>query len=430
MSLRQRQGLILALLFLGYCACYFCRADLAVATPLLVDELVGAGVPRDEAVLRLGQVASIGTLAYALGKMFLTGLGDLWGGRRNFLIGLGGATAFTALFAIGGGFPLFTLAWIGNRLTQSIAWSGLLKVSSRWFDFRSYGTVLGFLSVSYLVGDAVARQWMAGLLESGHGWRSLFWLGAAAAGVMFLANLLWLRESRTEVGHPAAEANPFNLYGESEEAPQRLRDLLRPLAGSRVFIVVCALSLGCTIVRETFNNWTPFFLREELGFTMAGAASASALFPAVGAISVLASGWLSDRLGAHSRSALLAVGLACTVGSLLVLRAVDAASLPHWMPLTAIAMTAFCLLGPYSYLGGAMALDFGGKRGSALASGIIDGTGYLGSVIAGDTMARVSVAFGWNGVFLGLAGVSIVSAGGALWLYRRVRRDGRAGRSA
>ena len=47
---------------------------------------------RDAAVLRLGQIASIGTLAYALGKMFLTGLGDLWGGRRNFLIGLGGAT--------------------------------------------------------------------------------------------------------------------------------------------------------------------------------------------------------------------------------------------------------------------------------------------------------------------------------------------------
>jgi sugar phosphate permease len=69
-----------------------------------------------------------------------------------------------------------------------------------------------------------------------------------------------------------------------------------------------------------------------------------------------------------------------------------------------------------------MALDFGGKRGSALASGIIDGTGYLGSVIAGDTMARVSVTFGWNGVFLLLAGVSVVSAMGALWLFRQGRR--------
>ena len=34
---------------------------------------------------------------------------------------------------------------------------------------------------------------------------------------------------------------------------------------------------------------------------------------------------------------------------------------------------SFALLGPYSYLGGGLALDFGGRHGSATASGIIDG---------------------------------------------------------
>ncbi len=38
----------------------------------------------------MGSIASFGVLAYALGKLFLTGLGDFWGGRINFLIGLGG----------------------------------------------------------------------------------------------------------------------------------------------------------------------------------------------------------------------------------------------------------------------------------------------------------------------------------------------------
>jgi len=38
-------------------------------------------------------------LAYALGKWFLTGLGDYWGGKRNLLIATGGAMAFTLLFA-------------------------------------------------------------------------------------------------------------------------------------------------------------------------------------------------------------------------------------------------------------------------------------------------------------------------------------------
>ena len=65
-----------------------------------------------------------------------------------------------------------------------------------------------------------------------------------------------------------------------------------------------------------------------------------------------------------------------------------------------IGIVAFCLLGPYSYLGGAFALDFGGKQASAASSGIIDGIGYIGGVLAGDTVARIARAYGWEGVFV------------------------------
>ena len=138
-SLRRAQIRTLVLLFCGYAACYYCRADLSVATPLLVEELTHHGVSHDEALLRIGWLTSFGVLAYALGKLFLTGLGDYWGGRWNFLIGVGGATLFTLMFAAGGMFPVFTVAWLGNRLTQSLGWAGLIKLSSRWFDYTSYG---------------------------------------------------------------------------------------------------------------------------------------------------------------------------------------------------------------------------------------------------------------------------------------------------
>ena len=183
-SLRRRQALTVLLLFGGYGSLYFCRADLSVATPLLIDELATHGISHADAVIRLGSMTSFGVLAYALGKLFLTGLGDLWGGRMNFLIGLGGATVFTLMFATGSFLPVFTIAWIGNRLTQSIAWAGLIKISSKWFDFSSYGTIIGILSVSYLVGDAAARQWMGILIGHGAGWRAVFYLAAAAAGIM------------------------------------------------------------------------------------------------------------------------------------------------------------------------------------------------------------------------------------------------------
>jgi OPA family glycerol-3-phosphate transporter-like MFS transporter len=416
--LRQRQALTVALLFGGYAACYFCRADLSVATPLLADELGAHGLSHGAAIIRLGTIASAGVLAYAMGKLFLTGLGDFFGGRLSFLIGVGGAAAFTALFAMGGAVPMFMLAWLGNRLTQSIAWAGLLKVSSKWFDYSSYGAIIGLLSLSYLIGDAVARQWMGSLISHGYGWRSLFYLAAAVAGLLLIANFAFLRESRVGAGYVEAKPNPLSLFAASEEPPRSLRELLLPLLRSRAFVLVCALSLGCTIIRETFNMWTPVYLRDALGYSTSSAAGMSAIFPAVGAVSVLATGWLSDRLGVHGRALILFLGLAATAAILVAMMALKPQASASPLPLIAIGSIAFCLLGPYSFLGGAFALDFGGKQAGAISSGMIDGVGYLGAVVAGDSVARVSVAFGWKGVFVALAAVSALAAiaGGRLFV--------------
>jgi sugar phosphate permease len=281
-SLRAAQIRTIGLLFTGYAACYYCRADLSVATPLLADELGRRGMDHGEALVRLGSITSFGVLAYALGKFLLTGLADYWGGRRNFLIGVGGAAVFTLLFGLSGTLPLFTLAWVGNRLTQSVGWAGLVKVSSRWFDYTSYGSILGILSISYLIGDALSRQQMGMLIAHGYGWRALFMFAAAVATVALLASVLWLRESRVDAGHPQPKPNPLNLFAQTDAPPAGVWALLRPLLRSRAFLLVCLLSFGCTIVRETFNTWTPEYLRAQLGFSMSHAATVSAVFPALG----------------------------------------------------------------------------------------------------------------------------------------------------
>jgi sugar phosphate permease len=416
-ALRIAQGRTVLLLFLGYASCYFCRSNLSVATPLLVDELGTRGISHDAAIVSIGSMASWGVLAYAMGKWFLTGLGDYWGGKRNLLIATGGATVFTLLFASSSTLPMFTVAWVCNRLTQSIGWSALVKVSSRWFHYSRYGTVIAILTCSYLIGDAAARQSMGALLEHGVGWRGLFVFGAAVAGSMFIANLLFLRESRTDEGHPEAVANPRNVFAGTAAGPRSFVALVRPLLRSRAFLMVCLLGFATTMVRETFNTWTPVYLRDFLGYSVSHAAALSAVFPGVGAVSVLLAGWASDRLGRNCRALLLMLGLAATAVSLLILTTLHPASAGVVLPLVMIGVVAFCLLGPYAFLPGAFALDFGGKQAGAAASGLVDGTGYLGGVLAGTVMARLSVAFGWGGVFVALASVSALAALGAAYLY-------------
>jgi sugar phosphate permease len=93
-----------------------------------------------------------------------------------------------------------------------------------------------------------------------------------------------------------------------------------------------------------------------------------------GGVSTLAAGFASDRVGQGNRIAAAAPCLLLCVASLLAL-ASTSRSLNGSM--WAIIGVAFWLLGPYSLLAGAVALDFGGRRGSATAAGLIDTAGYL-----------------------------------------------------
>jgi sugar phosphate permease len=416
----------IVLLGLGYSGYYFCRSNLSVVLPDLIRDLAQHGVTASQAQVRLGFIASAGTMAYAVGKFISGSMADMFGGRRNFLGGMAGSILFTLIFVLSGGFPLFTLAWIGNRFFQSMGWVGLVKVSSRWFSYSTYGTVMAVLSLSYLFGDAACRWVMSQLMAFGLGWRGVFLAAAGSLALLLVANLIFLRESPEERGLPSPDANPLNVYGtdgeNKDEKHPGLIAILKPLVASFPFWLVCVLSLGTTLLRETFNFWTPTYFVQFVGLSSSQAAARSALFPLFGGISVLLAGVVSDRLGLNGRNLVLVWGMAAsTVCLVLLARTPGHAS--QWTPVLLVTLVGFLLLGPYSYLAGAMSLDFGGKRGSATAAGIIDGVGYLAGWLSGDTVARITVAFGWKDAFLSMSGVALLTALVALTLaiYQRRR---------
>ncbi len=381
--------------------------------PVLIRDLAQHGITPNEAQIRLGFMASVGTVAYAFGKFFSGALADTGGGKRSFLGGMGGSIFFTIVFAMSGGFPIFTLAWIGNRLFQSQGWAGLVRVSSRWFSYSTYGSVMAVVSLSFLFGDAGCRWMMSELMAHGVGWRGVFFFASGALAVLMLTCLLLLREAPEDRGLPVPEVNPRNVYADEEPdgdgGKVGVGAILRPLLTSFAFWMVCALAFGTTLLRETFNLWTPTYFVQFVGLSSSVAASRSALFPLCGGISVLLGGFLSDKLGPNGRNILVVTGMsACTVCLVLMGRIPSTAG--QWTPTILVGLVGFTLLGPYSYLAGAMSLDFGGKHGSATAAGIIDGFGYMAGWLSGDTIARIAVAFGWRSAFLSLAVVSLLTA--------------------
>jgi OPA family glycerol-3-phosphate transporter-like MFS transporter len=416
-ALRQRhEALVVALLVVGYAGYYACRANLSVGRTSIIDEYAALGFTKET----IGAITSVGTLLYAAGKFFGGSLADLLGGKRMFLAGMGGAVLFTLLFALGGP-ALFMVAWGGNRFVQSWGWGGMVRTVGQWFDARRYGTVMGVVSLSYLFGDFLSKLVMGLLLNLGWDWRGLFYAGAGFLSLMFFATWALLRPTPAEVGLPEPQAHPAVLVDPMAKKAD-WRERLVPLLRSPAFLVVCLLSFGFTLMRETFNEWTPTYFEEFAGLAKGDAGLAASLFPLIGGISVLLVGWWTDRMGRGGRALVIGGGLVVSALTLVAMVNLSPGS-PASLSVVLVGAVAFVLIGPYSLLAGAIALDFGGPEAGSTASGWVDGVGYVGGIISGYGVAKLAQQAGWGSAWTMLATVAAVSAVASLAYWRLERRS-------
>ena len=413
------QTTTLLTLTFGYAGYYFCRSNLSVVMPLLLDEFGGPGFDKET----IGDIASIGVIFYAAGKFFNGVLVDFLGGRRLFLLGMALSVGATIAFGLSTGVAAFMIVWSVNRLVQSVGWVALVKVSSHWFSVRHYGRAMGILCLSFLFGDALAKYSLGRLIDFGVGWRGVFFASAGVLAALALAATFMLRERPRDVGEAEPQAHPRNVYGEkgNETRPESVLSLLIPLLTHRGFLIIIMMNMALTLIRETFNTWTPLYLYEVHTLSAGEAAQVSALFPLFGGVSVLLAGQLTDRLAKGQRGWVMVVFLLPVPLILLALSRLDAAA-GVTLPVVLICATALLLLGPYAFLSGVISLDLGGRRGSSTTAGVVDGFGYMGGAMAGRGFGALAQRYGWDYGFAVLAGLAALAAAAAVaywWDHER-----------
>ena len=207
--------------------------------------------------------------------------------------------------------------------------------------------------------------------------------------------------------------------------------LLVPLAKSPKFWSLVILSALLTLIRETFNSWTPIYLTEELLMSDGDAATASMVFPLAGTFSALLGGYLVDRIPGAWRGAIPLV--------FLVFLSINLAGLAAFaeyyqgegtwaivLALFLIGMTAMFLIAPYSFLDGVFTLELAGKQGCAATASIINGAGYIGAILSGVVTGVAADGSGWSLVFVILTVMAIISMGfqALYWVFdlRDMRR--------
>lgn len=383
-----------AALLVGYAGFYICRSNLSVAVPALVAD-PAAGVDRTA----IGAITSAGVVAYAAGKLVNGIAGDFVGGKALFLAALFLSVAATVAFGASSGAPLFTLIWVVNRFVQSAGWGGLTKTAAHWYPATRYGAVMSLLSLSYLFGDAAGRFLLGTLMSAGLDWRSVFFVSAGVLCAIGVVNLFVLKGSPGDVGLPEPAVSTSNIFGTGGSAsrPANVIELLKPYATSTSFWLICGLSFGMTLIREAFNAWIPVYLVDAHQLAPGIAAQYSALFPLVGGVSCIVFGVVTDRTPGN-RVVLMVPALTLCAVSLWIL-ALATARHDVGLSLLAIGATALFLLGPYTLLAGAIALDLGGRKGSATAAGLIDTAGYLGGTLSGFGIGKFAEAGGWSAAF-------------------------------
>ncbi len=404
-------------LFIGYSGYYLCRSNLAVATPLIIGEYGAQGINKEV----MGQIASLGVIFYSVGKVINGVIGDLVGGKKVFIFGMAGSVLATVGFGMGAGLSVFFAAWGFNRAVQSMGWGGLVKVTAAWFSYRSYGKIMALLSLSFLFGDIVAKLLLGQLIGLGLQWRELFFVAAAVLAVIAILDVFLVKESPERLGLPAPPVNPDNLFTKkgAEERAGGLRELLLPYFRSLSFRLVLVMSFGLTAIREAFNFWVPTYLFEVAGMSESVASKFSSLYPVFGMVSILAAGYLSDTVARGRRGVIILLAL-LPMTAILGLMSANLAS--DWLPLLFISLVGLLLLGPYSFLAGAMSLDAGGRKGAATAAGLVDAFGYLGGTLSLWLTGLLAQRVGWNGAFgvLALLAAGTAAAAGVFyWTQER-----------
>jgi OPA family glycerol-3-phosphate transporter-like MFS transporter len=427
---RARRGLNWAVVGLMYTSYYFCRYNFSYANKAIADEF-------HFSYQQMSTILSVNFVAYGCGQIINGLLTDRIGGKRAMLIGAAGTVTMNLLFGAAsfwGLLSLFALLWSLNGYVQAFGAPGFIKINTPWFSEKGRGTFAGIFGFMINLGRLAANKLLPAVLAGftflgmwhvpPQHWRWLFWIPAGVATIVAIVLALTVKDTPEECGYR-------NLFaGEADHADAdihgQVRMVFKQIASNPVVWVI-AVAYACTgAVRQSIDQWFPRFFQEVHHLDMTGAKFQwlGFLIPIVASLGSFISGWMSDRFF-HSRRAPVAAGIYIT--EVCVLLAATQVKTVNWA-LVFFVLVSFTVNSTHSLLGPAAAMDIGGRKMAAFASGCIDAFQYFGAALATKGLGYVLDHKGWGYYFYYMVPFGIL--GGIMMysiMHRRSLKKGAAG---
>ena len=229
---------------------------------------------------------------------FAASVMDRWGLRRvvlGALVLMSGAVALSTRMTTEWQFFLFWGVLVGAA-TGVTAMVLAAVITTRWFEQRR-GLVMGMLSAANATGQLIFLPQLARVVEASN-WRSAALIVAAAAGIVFLLVLVFMRDRPADVG--------LLPYGQDPSAPQPAPiKPLAPLAAlgmasrTRAFWILAGTFFICGASTNGLIGTHLISACHDVGIPAVRSTQLLAMMGIFDILGTTASGWLTDRYNAR-----------------------------------------------------------------------------------------------------------------------------------
>jgi len=383
---------ILVSTYFGYAGFYLVRKVFTICKSTLALPVADGGYG-----MGFEAVANIWTaylVAYMIGQFVNSFVGRKWGPRVLLLGGLGTSMGINVVFGFANSYSTFLVIMFFNGLVQAAGWPGTVGVVAEWLRKEERGTIMGFWSTNYLVGNILVKS-LGGfllahysaeygahvgvrfsflgctLLAFGIWWLLFFWQRTKPQDVD-LAPIVDAEHERDQtVAASSAEQVSFKQYS------RLILNPIIPLMGCCYFCI--------KFLRYALDSWLPTFLDLQ-GMDVGRAAYYSSIFDWAGLAGAILAGIALDKVfRGRWELVCLTMSLGLVVGYLTVLQF---GGNPVALAIC-FGLVGFMLYGPDTLLCGAGSVVVAGERNAVAVAGLVNGMGSIGPVIQEQVIGRL-----------------------------------------
>lgn len=399
-----------------YAFLYMARYNLNVSKNALGDMMTNQ---------QFGIIFAAGTITYGFSFLLNGPIVDKIGGKKGIIIAALGSALMnllmggvTYLYLMGrlktNMVVAFSVLFALNMFFQSYGAVSIIKVKAYWFHVRErgvfgaiFGTLISFgvyfafdwgqaiinASKLHIEGEMTAFQrFIQHIFAIDTGTTNATWLVFTIPAFLLLIwaliDFVLLKDSPKEANFDDFDtADASSSPGESDENLKiSIGFMLKKIFTNPVMITIALVDFTSGVLRNGIMQWYLVFTKETANTNPAFFEGSKffinnwgLLLCMTGIFGGFAAGIISDRVFNSRRGPPAALNNAFMI-ILLIIMSFTLFKHPTVFGLAAVMLT-FAVIGVHSLMSGTAAADFGGKKMTATASGIVDGFVYLGSGI-------------------------------------------------